>query len=330
VGSEGLPGTRATAVAGDRATATVEFVLRLPARLRDDRLARSPELVDCPVRVEISLDAGERRVDVTLEVDNRASDHRLRVLCETGTRALTHQTGAAFALLERSNRFEVRKRWIEPPTSEACVHDFIAVKGATKGLAVGVDGLREYSVLHDGATIAITLLRAVGFLSRGDLPERRGHAGPELATPSAQCIGSRSYRYAVVPLDEQTDVIGAARSVREWLSPPLVISGDGRSRSFVSFVEPSTPLVLSALRAGPDGALVLRIANPAREEVSGTLRFGHAIRDSRPVDLREGDLGLGNTGLDVIRTAAPLEVDGAVARARLQPYEIGTWLVQLG
>jgi len=95
-------------------------------------------------------------------------------------------------------------------------------------------------------------------------------------------------------------------------------------------VEPSTPLVLSALRAGPDGALVLRIANPAREEVSGTLRFGHAIRDSRPVDLREGDLGLGNTGLDVIRTAAPLEVDGAVARARLQPYEIGTWLVQLG
>jgi membrane-associated phospholipid phosphatase len=330
VGSEGLPGTRATAVAGDRATATVEVVLRLPARLRDDRLARSPELVDCPVRVEISLDAGERRVDVTLEVDNRASDHRLRVLCETGTRALTHQTGAAFALLERSNRFEVRKRWIEPPTSEACVHDFIAVKGATKGLAVGVDGLREYSVLHDGATIAITLLRAVGFLSRGDLPERRGHAGPELATPSAQCIGSRSYRYAVVPLDEQTDVIGAARSVREWLSPPLVISGDGRSRSFVSFVEPSTPLVLSALRAGPDGALVLRIANPAREEVSGTLRFGHAIRDSRPVDLREGDLGLGNTGLDVIRTAAPLEVDGAVARARLQPYEIGTWLVQLG
>src|SRR5438093_6640266 len=42
--------TRATSVTGDRATATVEFVLRLPAQLRDDRLARSPELVDCPVR----------------------------------------------------------------------------------------------------------------------------------------------------------------------------------------------------------------------------------------------------------------------------------------
>jgi hypothetical protein len=87
--------------------------------------------------------------------------------------------------------------------------------------------------------------------------------------------------------------------------------------------------VLSALRAGPDGALVLRIANPQREEVSGTLRFDRPIRASRPVDLREGDLRLGNTGLDVIRTAAPLDVEGDVARVRLQPYEIGTWVVQL-
>jgi membrane-associated phospholipid phosphatase len=329
VGSEGVPGTRATSVAGDRATATVELVLRLPARLRDDRLARSPELVDCAVRVEISLDAGERRVDATLEVDNRASDHRLRVLCETGTRALTHQSGAAFALLERSNRFEVRKRWIEPPTSEACVHDFVAVKGATKGLAIGVDGLREYSVLHDGGTIAITLLRAVGFLSRGDLPERRGHAGPELATPSAQCIGKRTYRYAVVPLDEHTEVTRAARSVHEWLSTPLVILGDGRSRGVISFVDPAAPLVMTALRAGPDGALVVRIANPEREEASGALRFDRAVRASRPVDLREGDAGLGNTSLDIIRTAAPLDVDGDVARVHLAPYEIGTWIVQL-
>ena len=329
VGSEGASGTRATSVDGARATVTVELVLRIPARLRDDRLARSPELVDCPVTVEISLDAGERRVDVTLEVDNRASDHRLRALCETGTRALTHQSGAAFALLQRSNRFEVRKRWIEPPTSEACLHDFVAVKGATKGLAVGVDGLREYSVLHDGGTIAITLLRAVGFLSRGDLPERRGHAGPELATPSAQCIGTRSYRYTVVPLDDGTDLTRAARIVREWLSSPLVVTGDGRAGGVISFVDPVTPLVMTALRAGPHGSLVVRLANPGREDASGTLRFDRAVRATRPVDLREGDAGLGNTGLDVIRTAAPLDTEGDLARAHLAPYEIGTWIVQL-
>jgi hypothetical protein len=83
------------------------------------------------------------------------------------------------------------------------------------------------------------------------------------------------------------------------------------------------------LRAGPDGSLVLRLANPHREEVSGQLLFGRAIHDSRPVDLREGDLGLGNTGLDLIRTAAPLHFEGDLAWVRLQPYEIGTWIVQL-
>jgi hypothetical protein len=48
------------------------------------------------------------------------------------------------------------------------------------------------------------------------------------------------------------------------------------------------------------------------------------------VDLREGETNLGNTGLDVIRTAAPLETEGDLARVRLQPFEVGSWLVQLG
>ena len=329
VGSRGISGTRRAFVSGDRATVAVELVLRLPAGLRDDRLARAPDLVDCPVRAEISLAAAARRVEVTLVVTNRARDHRLRVLCETGTRTLTHVAGAAFALLERQNRLPVRRGWIEPATEDACLHDLVAVRGASRGLAIGVDGLREYAVLHDGATIGVTLLRAVGFLSRGDLPERRGHAGPALPTPSAQSIGERAYRYAVVPLDGGTDLVAAATSIREWLTPPIVVTGDGAPRRFVSFAEPNTPLVLSSLRAAPDRSLVVRIANPHQTAQQGTFRFWRDIADARTVDLREGEPGLGNTGLDVVRTAAPLDVAGPTATVRLQPYEIGTWLVRL-
>ncbi|OLC19652.1 MAG: hypothetical protein AUH33_05335 [Chloroflexi bacterium 13_1_40CM_68_21] len=331
MGSRGIVGSRSATVSGDRATVTVDLVLRLPAGLRDDRLARSPDLVDCPVRAAISLDADEYRVDVSLTVRNQARDHRLRVLCETGTRALTHHAGAAFATIERLNRFPVRRGWIEPASAEACLHDFVAVKGGTSGLAVGVDGLREYSVLHDGGTIAITLLRAVGFLSRGDLPERRGHAGPELATPSAQCIGERIYRYTLVPLDEDLDIDSAAATVREWLSPPWLVRGDGAPRTLMSLADPyNTPVVLSALRAGPDGKLVIRLVNPHPKEARAEVRFARPILSSRPLDLREGETNLGNTGLDVMRTAAPLETEGDLARVQLQPFEIGTWLVQLG
>jgi membrane-associated phospholipid phosphatase len=328
IGTRDLAGTRRTAVSGDRATVTVELELRLPAGLREDRLARAPELVSCAVRYEISLDAGAHRVDVRVVVDNQARDHRLRVLCETGTRSLTHVAGAAFAWLERETRVSPRPGWVEQPTAERALHDLVAVEGATRGVAVGVDGLREYAVLHDGRTIAITLLRAVGFLSRGDLPERKGHAGPALATPSAQCIGERAYRYCVVPLGGDMTLPRAAREIREWLSPPWIGRGDGRLRSFYS-VEGDPAVQSSALRAGPDGALVARLYNASRAATSATLRFDRHAVDARAVDLREGDLALGNTGLDIVRTAAPPEiVDGTVA-IRLAPYEIGTYLVRL-
>ena len=329
LGSRDVAGERTTGAAAERATVSVSLVLRLPGGLRADRLARSPEVVDCPVRLAISLDSGARRVDVAVTFDNRARDHRLRVLCETGTRTVTHRAGAAFALIERSNRPPLGRGWVEPATYDACLHDLVAVSGATRGLAVGVDGLREYAVLHDGRTIAITLLRAVGFLSRGDLPERPIHAGPELATPSAQCQGERTYRYCVVPLDARTGLADAERAIREWLSPPLPVRGDGAARSYLAFTEPRTPLVLSALRAGPGRALVVRVANPLGDAASNGLRFARAVRSARAVDLREGESGLGNTGLDVIRTAAPPDVDGTVVSIRLQPYEIGTWLVEL-
>jgi alpha-mannosidase len=202
------------------------------------------------------------------------------------------------------------------------------VDGATRGLAVGVDGLREYAVLHDGRTIAITLLRAVGFLSRGDLPERRGHAGPALETPSAQCIGERGYRYCVVPLGGEMTLPRAAREIREWLSPPWNGRGDGAPRSFYS-LEGDAAVQPSALRAGPDSTIVARVFNPANEPASATLRFARRALEARAVDLREGDLGLGNTGLDSVRTAAPPDVaDGTIA-IRLAPYEIGTYLIRL-
>jgi hypothetical protein len=69
--------------------------------------------------------------------------------------------------------------------------------------------------------------------------------------------------------------------------------------------------------------------NPGRDPATATIRFVRPIASVRTVDLREGDLDLGNTGLELIRTAAPLTIDGGGAIATLAPYEIGTWLVTL-
>jgi alpha-mannosidase/mannosylglycerate hydrolase len=329
VGSKGLHGRRMTRVEGDRALVTVDLVLRLPASLRDDRLARRPDLVDNRVRFVISLDAGSASVDVSATVTNASRDHRLSVVCETGLRATTHVAGAGFAWLDRPNRVPRKRGWVEPPTRERCFHDVIAIGTPGHGLAFGADGLREYSVLPDGGGIAVTLFRAVGFLSRGDLPERRGHAGPQLETPSAQCLGEMTFRYCIVPFTKRAGVPEAVRAVREFLSPAWTVAGAGEERSFCS-LDGDPAVTLSAIRARSGDRIVLRLVNPGRAVARTTVRFARPVRSSRALDLREGDAALGNTGLEVVRTAAPLELHDGAAAATLEAFEIGTWEIVLG
>jgi alpha-mannosidase len=77
---------------------------------------------------------------------------------------------------------------------------FVDVTDDSYGLLIASRGLPEYEVLPDTVrTIALTLLRSVGWLSRDDLTTRRGHAGPELATPQAQCPGRHSFHYSIIP-----------------------------------------------------------------------------------------------------------------------------------
>jgi alpha-mannosidase len=268
-------------------------------------------------------------VDVEATVTNASRDHRLKVVCQTGIRTLTHTAGAGFAWLERPNRVPSKRGWVEPPTPERCFHDLVAVGGANGGIALGADGLRDYSVLRDGTAIAITLFRSVGFLSRGDLPERRGHAGPQLETPSAQCLGEMTFRYCIVPLGKGMGVPEAARAIREFVSPVWMAAGSGAERSFCS-IDGDPAVTLTAVRARSRDRIVVRLANPGGGVARATLRFERPVRGSRPLDLREGDLALGNTGLDIVRTAAPLELSEGSAAVTLEAFEIGTWEIDFG
>ncbi len=92
--------------------------------------------------------------------------------------------------------------WIEQPVPTHPQKAFVSVSDGAAGLMVINRGLPEYEVLReaDGSvTVALTLLRCVGWLSRDDYPCRKGHAGPALETPEAQCLGRQVFEYAIVP-----------------------------------------------------------------------------------------------------------------------------------
>ena len=64
--------------------------------------------------------------------------------------------------------------------------------------------------------VSVTLLRAVGELSRNDLPERPGHAAWPTHTPDAEEPGRHTIHLAVAPL---SDVEGLERIWEECYLP---------------------------------------------------------------------------------------------------------------
>ena len=73
-------------------------------------------------------------------------------------------------------------------------------------------------------TIALTLLRSVGWLSRDDLLTRKGNAGPMVAAPSAQCQGQ--YEFEHVLMSHSGDWRAITQEARQVNRPLLLARAD--------------------------------------------------------------------------------------------------------
>src|SRR2546422_9839817 len=81
----------------------------------------------------------------------------------------------------------------------APAHGFVAAASGARGIALLAPGFFEYEWTSRG-DLLVTLLRAVGELSRGDLSTRPGHAGWATATPLAPCPGRTRVELAIAPV----------------------------------------------------------------------------------------------------------------------------------
>lgn len=260
-----------------RAELTCDWRIRVPERRltsAEGEPRRAPA-VRQDIRTVIQLDAGAPFVRVHVTGNNNATDTRLRVALRTGLVTPSVVADAAFGPLVRERIHRVSTAGIkETPPPTAPLHRYVSSFREERGATVFSDGLAEYEVDADGA-MWVTLLRAVGELSRHDLPERPGHAGYPVATPSAQSPGPFEARLAFAlqgPFSDETttlinriadDVLLPLRGEtwRTAIAPPgsvtgAALSGDG--------------LALSAVKDSEDGEwLVLRCVNLLDREVQG-------------------------------------------------------------
>lgn len=157
------------------------------------------------ITINVQLNSESPVIDLEINVDNQAKDHRLRILVPQNKTAEKSISDIQFGTLERDvydKALDVwqEENWDERPDTIFPFLNFVHTN-AEDGLAVLTNSVREFQIV-DGQnaydTIAITLFRSYGRQGRPDLLRRPGRSsGTNTPTPDAQLIGKQTYQLAL-------------------------------------------------------------------------------------------------------------------------------------
>ncbi len=278
------------------AVISVTGSFRLPTELVAGRRSRDTSLVDNPTTIRVELRADDDLVYCTMEMEHTSRDHRFQMVTTVlppgdyappavNLRILNqfHWDDADEASADLSDVHDadlsdaVRALMIgarEPgaPTSLPTDRGFL-LEGSHGGALVVHRGLHELERILPG-TVALTIVRAVGWLARPDLESRTGDAGPEIFTPDAQCRRRLSVRWAVSPIGPghgsgTIENYHIMAKVERFFAPPVIVGESNGSmvRSIIPdfSLTDETTLGVSACKISEDGTRpVLRLFNPGR------------------------------------------------------------------
>jgi alpha-mannosidase len=257
-----------------------------PRGLARGTLARSDEIVPTDVLMDVELRAGEPFVRVAVSFDNHADDHRVRFVAPLPRRADRSFAEGQFAVVERGLTAEGGYREEPLPTFPA--HGWID----TGGLAILLEHLAEYELTDDGSSVALTLLRSTGLISRNEHRYRQDPAGPEMAIPDAQMHGRHRFVFAMLPHAGDWMADRVAETAEHHRHPLLVTQGAAlpdaawppAGAGDDAWRVMGDAVTLTSLRRREDGWVEARIVNlaPAPRSVI----VGPSILEARGASLR--------------------------------------------
>jgi alpha-mannosidase len=255
------------------------------------------------VTTTLELRADEGIVRVGTRFVNPSRDHRLRVHLPLPSPAATSAAECAFTVVTRGLDAEGRSDEIGIPTFPS--HRFVS----SGGMTVDHEGLLEYELVDiegdpgsgeaAASTVALTLLRATGMLSRIGMSLRPLPAGPMMAIDGPQMLGPVDVHYALSLGDASP-----YRVATEVLDPLLTVGsfGGGEREARGSTLSVRGAEVSSVRRSA--GQVEVRVFNPTpvgtTVEIAGRSGWLVDLR-GRPVAPFEGNFPLRAEGIATVR-----------------------------
>jgi alpha-mannosidase len=240
--------------------------------------------------------------------------------------------GAQFDVVKHPIRVEpvAPAAWLEDAPTTFPQHEWVDLSDGRRGLCLINQGLPEYEILDtERREIAITLLRAVGYLGAGtEMQTAQVGAGPNIATPEAQIQRKLTYSLSVLPHSGRWDEAEVWREALARNNPPRayttgMVRGQlmgtqaawAGSQSFLSVTGQNA--VLSAIKKADDGDdLILRVYNPSTVPTRAAIQLPFI-----PTAVQLAGLDEQPRGPITVELASKLEVDlpaGKIVTLRVQ------------
>lgn len=296
----------------EKTTFQVETRLRIPAAFDFKTMTRGAAETELIIRNRLTLRRGSRALESEIEVDNVASDHRMRVCFPTGLRAASYLSDSAFDAVERPI---------------ALVPD----NAARRELDVDGRPQQTWTALSDGERGVALVSRGLYESGVGDRPDRpifvtlfRGFRKTIFGTGSVggQSLGKHSCKLHIVPFSGDVPVGRLFLHGQSAACPARVVDlaandlaprpGSSAPRS-QSFFRVQGDVIVTSLRVLDTNEWEVRVFNPATKPATFTL--------GRPGQL---SAAAARKLSGVPDASLPLTLDGGTAAGTLPAKRIAT------
>ncbi|CAH7146181.1 alpha-mannosidase [Vibrio chagasii] len=303
---------------GFQSVANIAFRMNVPANLAE-REERTGQNGFIEAQCQVVLKQGSRRIEVRMELDNQADDHRVRVLVPTPFVSETVVADNQFGCITRPTNDPAmavweEEKWKEAPVPVYQLMNFAALENGKAGMAIMSNGLREFEVIASQGddnrdTFALTLFRGIGVLGKEELLLRPGRpSGIKIPTPDSQVRGKLVCEFTLCGFSGNHIDANIMAQARDNVTPvecynkipynamKLNVGEQNLPMSFSLLSKQQAGAVLSVLKKAEDvDALIMRVYNPAETgSVSDSISFTQPVSSWKETSMdervREGDV----------------------------------------